>query len=83
MPTLIVRPVSTVWTRLLSFVLSLAVVLFAVAPALATSIQTDLWVYQYGDTVSVSGDGFGATEAVEIVTTDPSGSGITLNRSWN
>jgi hypothetical protein len=72
-PTMIVRPVSTVWTRLLSFVLSLAVVLFAVAPALATSIQTDLWVYQYGDTVSVSGDGFGAAEAVEIVTTDPYG----------
>jgi hypothetical protein len=72
-PTMIVRPVSTVWTRLLSFVLSLAVVLFTVAPALATSIQTDLWVYQYGDTVNVSGDGFGATEAVEIVTTDPYG----------
>jgi hypothetical protein len=70
---MIVRPVSTVWTRLLSFVLALAVVLFAVAPALATSIQTDLWVYQYGDTVSVSGDGFGANESVEVVTTDPYG----------
>jgi hypothetical protein len=72
-PTMIVRPVSTVWTRLLSFVLSLAVVLFAVAPALATSIQTDLWVYQYGDTVNVTGDGFGVTEPVDVVTTDPNG----------
>jgi hypothetical protein len=66
-----VRPVATVWTRLLSLVLSVAVLLLAVAPALATSIQTDLWVYQYGDTVSISGDGFGAFEDVEIVTTDP------------
>jgi hypothetical protein len=72
-PTMIVRPVSTAWTRLLSFVLSLAVVLFAVAPALATSIQTDLWVYQYGDTVNVTGDGFGVTEPVDVVTTDPNG----------
>jgi hypothetical protein len=70
---MIVRPVSTAWTRLLSFVLSLAVVVFAVAPALATSIQTDLWVYQYGDTVNVTGDGFGVTEAVDVVTTDPYG----------
>ena len=45
MPTLILRPAATVWTRLLSFVLSLTVLLLAVAPALATSIQTDLWVY--------------------------------------
>jgi hypothetical protein len=70
-PTLILRPVATVWTRLLSFVLSLTVLLLAVAPVLATSITTDLWVYQYGDTVNVSGDGFGPAEGVEIVTTDP------------
>jgi hypothetical protein len=70
-PTLILRPVATVWTRLLSFVLSLTVLLLAVAPVLATSISTDLWVYQQGDTVNVSGDGFGASENVEIVTTDP------------
>jgi hypothetical protein len=70
---MIVRPVSTVWTRLLSFVLSLAVMAFAVAPALATTIQTDLWVYAQGDTVNVSGDGFGASEDVEIITTDPYG----------
>jgi hypothetical protein len=68
---MIVRPVSTVWTRLLSFILSLAVVLFAVAPALAATIQTDLWVYQQGDTVNVTGDGFDPSENVEIVTTDP------------
>ena len=71
MPTLILRPVATVWTRLLSFVLSLTVLLLAVAPVVATSIQTDLWVYAQGDTVNVSGDGFGASEDVEIVTTDP------------
>jgi hypothetical protein len=70
-PTLIVPPATRLWTRLLSFVLALAVVLFAVAPAFATSIQTDLWVYQYGDTVNVSGDGFGIRESVEIATTDP------------
>jgi hypothetical protein len=70
-PTLILRPVATVWTRLLSFVLSLTVVLLAVAPVLATSISTDLWVYQQGDTVNVSGDGFDPSENVEIVTTDP------------
>ncbi len=71
-PTLIVPTATRLWTRLLSFVLSLAVVLFAVAPALATSIQTDLWVYQNGDTVNVTGDGFAIRESVEVVTTDPS-----------
>jgi hypothetical protein len=49
------------------------IVVFAVSPAFAASIQTDLWVYAQGDTVTVTGDGFGATEAVEIVTTDPYG----------
>jgi hypothetical protein len=62
---------ATLWTRLLSFVLSLTVLLLAVAPVLATSISTDLWVYQQGDTVNVTGDGFDASENVEIVTTDP------------
>ncbi|MEO6058902.1 MAG: Ig-like domain-containing protein, partial [Candidatus Limnocylindria bacterium] len=73
MPTLILRPVATVWTRLLSFVLSLTVLLLAVAPVVATSISTDLWVYQQGDTVNVTGDGFDASENVELVTTDPYG----------
>jgi large repetitive protein len=46
-----------------------------ILPALvaATEITTDLWVYQYGDTVTVTGVDFGADEAVEVVTTDPSG----------
>src|SRR5205823_6583995 len=35
------------------------------------NIQTDLFVYQNGDTVTVTGDGFGATETVDLVTTDP------------
>ena len=73
MPTLILCPAATVWTRLLSFVLSLTVLLLAVAPVAATSIETDLWIYAQGDTVNVSGDGFGASEDVELVTTDPYG----------
>jgi hypothetical protein len=64
---------ATAWTRLLSLVLSLTVLLLAVAPVAATSIQTDLWVYAQGDTVNVSGDGFGPAENVQIVTTDPYG----------
>src|SRR5437763_796409 len=40
-------------------------------PALAAGIHTDLFVYQNGDTVTVTGDGFGATETVDLVTTDP------------
>ncbi|MEP6639848.1 MAG: hypothetical protein ABJC39_10905, partial [Chloroflexota bacterium] len=62
---------ATVWSRLLSFVLSLTVLLLAVAPVAATSISTDLWIYQQGDTVNVTGDGFDPSENVEIVTTDP------------
>jgi hypothetical protein len=64
---------ATAWTRLLSLVLSLTVLLLAVAPVAATSIQTDLWVYAQGDTVNMYGDGFGASEDVQIVTTDPYG----------
>src|SRR5438477_12241874 len=41
------------------------------ASAIAANIQTDLFIYQNGDTVTVTGDGFGATETVDIVTTDP------------
>jgi hypothetical protein len=43
------------------------------ASALAANIQTDLFVYQNGDTVTVTADGFGATETVDVVTTDPYG----------
>ena len=38
---------------------------------MATEITTDLWVYQYGDTVTVTGIDFGPNETVEVVTTDP------------
>ncbi len=60
-------------SRLMASVLSLTVIVFAIAPAIATSIATDLWIYQTGDTVNVTGDGFWADEQVELVTTDPYG----------
>src|SRR5437762_5569275 len=41
--------------------------------ALAATIQTDLFVYQNGDTVTVTGDGFGPSETVDLVTVDPVG----------
>src|SRR5438094_2888730 len=41
------------------------------AQVFAATIQTDLFVYQNGDTVTVTGDGFGAVETVDLVTTDP------------
>jgi hypothetical protein len=46
-----------------------------VLPALvaATEITTDLWIYQQGDTVTVTGIDFGSDETVEIVTNDPYG----------
>src|SRR6185503_6416265 len=43
------------------------------ALAAATEIHTDLWVYQDGDTVTVSGIDFGPIEVVDFVTTDPVG----------
>ena len=49
------------------------ILLLAVQPAFSATIQTDLWVYQQGDTVTVMGADFGSGEAVEIVTTDPNG----------
>ncbi len=63
-----------VWERLV--VLGVGFLLVAqtlVAPmaAIAATIQTDLFVYQNGDTVTVTGDGFGASETVDLVTTDP------------
>src|SRR5215212_1723635 len=39
----------------------------------AATIQTDLWVYQDGDTVTVTGVEYGANEVVDFVTTDPNG----------
>ena len=62
---------ATVRRRLGSFILALAVVAIQLGPVVAAEITTDLWVYQYGDTVTVTGVDFGPDEAVEIVTTDP------------
>jgi Bacterial Ig-like domain/Bacterial Ig domain len=42
--------------------------------AAAATIQTDLFVYADGDTVTVTGVEFGANEVVDFVTTDPNGS---------
>ena len=47
--------------------------MLAVQPAFSATIQTDLWVYQMGDTVTVTGADYGAGETVEVVTTDPNG----------
>src|SRR5438105_9769743 len=55
---------------LCTFLVAVAVIGPA-ASALAANIQTDLFIYQNGDTVTVTGDGFGATETVDVVTTDP------------
>src|SRR5439155_1801568 len=55
---------------LCTFLVAVAVIGPA-ASALAANIQTDLFVYQNGDTVTVTGDGFGATETINVVTTDP------------
>jgi hypothetical protein len=54
-----------------SLALALAVFALQIAPVAATEIATDVWIYQYGDTVTVTGIDFGANETVEIVTTDP------------
>ena len=48
---------------LCTFLVAVAVIGPA-ASALAANIQTDLFIYQNGDTVTVTGDGFGATETV-------------------
>src|SRR5947207_12429755 len=63
-----------VWKRLV--ILGVGFVLLAQTyagpiAAIAATIQTDLFVYQNGDTVTVTGDGFGATETVDLFTTDP------------
>jgi hypothetical protein len=47
--------------------------LFLPALASAATIQTDLFIYQDGDTVTVSGVEFGPSEVVDFVTTDPLG----------
>src|SRR5213594_3559542 len=62
--------VTRVGRALCTFLVAVAVIGPA-ASAIAANIQTDLFVYQNGDTVTVTGDGFGPTETVDLVTTDP------------
>jgi hypothetical protein len=76
-PTLIVRPVSTTWTRLLSFLLSLALLLLAVAPVVAT-VRTDKADYAPGSVVTISGDnsdgaGYLPGENVDVAVSGPNG----------
>ncbi len=62
------------WERLVVLgvgFLLVAQTLAAPMAAIAATIQTDLFVYQNGDTVTVTGDGFGPDETLEILTTDP------------
>ncbi|HUQ43753.1 MAG TPA: PxKF domain-containing protein [Candidatus Limnocylindria bacterium] len=61
--------------RYLAAIQALLLLASLVVPALAaaTEIQTDLWVYQDGDTVTVTGIDFGANEVVDFLTTDPNG----------
>src|SRR5437867_3272002 len=65
------------WPRRAKVATAAAVValmgLLVAAPAFAANIQTDLFVYQDGDTVTVTGDGFGTPEAVDFTATDPNG----------
>src|SRR5438034_7716278 len=61
---------SRVGRALCTFLVAVAV-MGPAASAIAANIQTDLFVYQNGDTVTVTGDGFGPTESVDVVTTDP------------
>src|SRR2546428_13387063 len=63
-----------VWKRLVCMgasALLLAPGIGSPMAAFAATIQTDLFVYQNGDAVTVTGDGFGPTEVVGLVTTDP------------
>jgi hypothetical protein len=57
----------------LTSLLVLGVLIAQAVPAFAATIQTDLWVYEVGDTITVTGEGFGAEETVELVTTSPTG----------
>jgi hypothetical protein len=60
------------FTAVLQAVLLMATLILP-ALAAAAEIQTDLWIYQYGDTVTVTGVDFGADETVDLVSTDPNG----------
>src|SRR5579862_5189843 len=64
--------------RTLAFLQASLLLAMILSPALvaAATIQTDLFVYQNGDTVNVTGDGFSAAEAVDFVTTDPNATAV-------
>ena len=62
--------------RSMAALTALTLVLFSLAPAIAATIETDLWIYQMGDTVTVTGEGFGPDESVDLVTTDPYGAPV-------
>jgi Glucodextranase, domain B len=61
--------------RALAFAQATLLLAMLLAPALAAAatIQTDLFVYQDGDTVNVTGVEYGASEVVDFVTSDPDG----------
>ena len=61
--------------RLLAAVQALLLLSTLVLPGLAAAaeISTDLWVYNDGDTVTVTGVDFGPDEVVDLVSTDPTG----------
>jgi Big-like domain-containing protein/HYDIN/CFA65/VesB family protein len=63
-----------IWRLLIGLQVSL-LVFSLVAPigTIAATIQTDLFIYNDGDTVTVSGVEFGPSETVDVVTTDPAG----------
>jgi YDG domain/MBG domain (YGX type) len=56
---------------LVAGVVLLLPIILAPVSAFAATIQTDLSVYQNGDTVTITGSGFGPTETVGLITTDP------------
>jgi hypothetical protein len=61
--------------RALAFTQAALLLAMLLAPALAAAatIQTDLFVYNDGDTVNVTGVDYGPNEVVDFVTTDPDG----------
>ena len=58
---------------MLTSLLVLGVLIAQALPAFAATIQTDLWIYEVGDTITVTGEGFGPEEPVELVSTSPAG----------
>jgi hypothetical protein len=64
--------------RALAFTQAMLLLATLLLPALvaAATIQTDLFVYNDGDTVHVTGVDFGASEVVDFVTTDPNGTTV-------